>query len=382
MEHIVNAKDLRLECTRVRELIACDDTKAAICALSYYLDYLEWGPPPDQVEAIKRRMGPRSYDDRRVYERAMQLITEDGKRGLTVPALDENRASMLDVRHRNSERGKRSALKAKQKRERAEVDDWEPGKLPKYAGDPEDWPAEPEAATGDGNSAVQQECRKIPDTSSKATRLSNSAVAPDCSTAVSQSCAPAPGTPPPALSVAAPPQAGRAVASSDGERGQHPPSSATHVSKAGREPVSARCPQCGVVYERWLEGGQLIRAACEQCPGLVWLEVVPATAPAAPRGAAEGKDNAKRAKPGSSLPMPAVRGRARVAVERNAGSKRQVQKVQAVAALGRRRDGKTRKGASTKASQRIAAKTVNPQPGRKSGGGSRTAAAAAARRRR
>lgn len=192
--------------------------------------------------------------------------------------------------------------------------------------------------------------------------------------------APPPALPAPAVPVAPGPIA--LVASSDGERGQHPPSSATHVSKAGREPVSARCPQCGVVYARWLEGGQLIRAACEQCPGLVWLEVVPATAPAAPRGAAERKNNVNRVPAKSPVSVPAVPRRSGAPKLHDERLRAVVPKVRTQSGLGGRSAAKRRKTASTNAAGRAAAMRVNPQPGRKSGGGSRTAAAAAARRRR
>ncbi len=233
-------------------MIACDDAKAAICALSYYLEYLEWGKPPDETEAVKRRMGPRCWDDKRVYEKALQLITDGGKRGMGVDALDANRASIIEVRAVQSERGKRSAAKKKQMSFGKSWAERNPGKLPPYAGEEGAWPDEPGEGTGEVNSAVQQDCYKNDRNGGESTAVFNSTVEQNCRTAVSQSGARAFAPAPSPLAVSASQGANALVASSDGSGVGGPPSSATHVLRHEDRRITTHCPECWNTCHDWL----------------------------------------------------------------------------------------------------------------------------------
>ena len=109
MEHVKEPKFLGLPSHVVHALVECDDTAVTACALSFYWEYLQWGPCPGSEEAMRRRLGPRSWTGRATYERTLELLLRVEGQLDKVEWLDVDRDAIVKKRLQAKERGQRGA---------------------------------------------------------------------------------------------------------------------------------------------------------------------------------------------------------------------------------------------------------------------------------
>ena len=387
MEHVKEPKFLGLPSHVVHALVECDDTAVTACALSFYWEYLQWGPCPGSEEAMRRRLGPRSWTGRATYERTLELLLRVEGQLDKVEWLDVDRDAIVKKRLQAKERGQRGADR-RWGRARGVGGTYQAAR--RAAG---------EGAVPDvDSSSPYQYCHENGQNDLSMAGVHSSAAIDLCLAPSTQGPTRAPVRP--SAPLLDPLPSGRALAGGTATpvprvAAAPSPSPAPPERKADAvfgcecgfvmlwpgqvedEASDARCRRCSR-WARRLHGQEAQRAAAAWLGGgaAEWDAAEAATERGARSAPGEDDDNAESTHGKSVSALPAVRSVPAAAIEPRRGSRGVVSKVRVRSAVGASPRGVAAKKAAQDAPRRVAACQVSPQHG-----GSRSARAGGSGRR-